>query len=568
MIENIRKYNIVIIIGLVVVAAALVIGLQTGSMGGPGGAPYIKVGARTYTDTEYRQLGMNGREIVDNLAQSGDFQRMYQFLFSLAPDSMFAASPEDSTEQFFINRMLIRQAKANYGVHPSDDQIDEYTRSLTAFRGANQEFDPEKYARFIKDGLGRMSMSEHHFRDLISDMIATSHLRSIISSGLQANPQVVSTRFALDQQKISGSVGRLELAPFIESIEPSDQQLQEYWEVIQDAFKTEEQRRFSYILVGPDPVKEEASIEQDKEPTLAEAAMTDEQKAAAAKQKAEKEAAKAAKLADAKREAQRKIDSLVDDFTFRLEEADGEGFEKLAAEEDDQKQKPKWEVKTTELFDSSNPPKELDLKLRSNTRGGNAVQQLFRITTTSDPLSKFSQPMAVGEGQWLVARLDERVPSETMTYEQASDQVREQYINEKAAEALKKAMDEAVANIATALKEGKSFTDASVDAGLTKVEPFADTGPTSRPANLIFPNNLFQLARAINPGKISETIVQGDYAYLIYVAKREIDEGVNSKEALANQLRISADQNAMHTFADWLKLQTEGANVERLYVSQ
>ena len=563
MIENIRKYNILIIIGLVVVAAALVIGLQTGSMGGPGGAPYIKVGARTYTDNEYRQLGMNGQDLVNNLAQSGDFQRMYQFLFSLAPDSMFSANAEDSTEQFFINRMLIRQAKEDYGVHPSDEQINDYTRGLAAFRGGNPEYDPEMYARFIEKGLGRMGMSERHFRELISDIIATGHLRAIISSGLQSNPQIVSARNALDQQDISGSVARLELAPFKEKINPSDEELKAYWELIQDAFKTQEQRRFSYVLVGPEPVEEQASTDEPKEPTLAEAAMTDEQKAKAAKEKAEKEAAKAAEIAEKKRVAQRKIDVLVDDFTYRLEENGGEGFEELASEENEQK--PKWEVKSTDLFSTDNPPKDLDLPLRSSGRGGNAIQQLFRIKITTDPLSKFSQPLAVGENQWLVARLDETVASRVMTFEEAREQVRKQYIDEKAIEALEKAMDEAAEKVTAALDAGKDFAEASVSSGLTEVEPFDKTGPSSRPAATVFPNGLFQLARTIAPGKTSETIVQGDHAYLIHVSKREVLEGVNEPETLNNQLSISANQNAMAAFADWLKLQAESANVERLY---
>lgn len=558
MIENIRKYNILIIIGLVVVVVALIIGLQAGSMGGPGGAPYIKIGSRTYTDTEYRQHGVNGREIVMSLAQAGDFQRMYQFLFSLSPNSMFSQSPEDGTEAFFINRMLVRQAKQDFGIHPSDDQISEFIRSLAAFRGADQEFDPEIYARYIDKGLGRMGMGERQLRELISDIITTGQLRVIIGSGLLVHPKIAAKSNALDQQSISGSVATLELGPYKEKIDPSDEQLKPYWELIQDAFMTEEKRRFSYILVAPEPVEEQVAVENNKQPTIADAAMSAEEKKKAEEIKAKEKADKEARLAEERRQKQRILDLKVDDFTFALEEQEGEGFDKLA-------EKNGWEVHSTELFSRSSPPEALDLEIRSGTRTGKALDQLFAMLLTKDPISRISQPLAVGENQWLVARLEEVVASEVKTFEQAHEQVRKQYIEEKALEELEKAMDEAAEKISISLGEGKDFAEASSGAGLSQVESFANTTSSSKPANFVFPSGLFNLARSIDPGKTSEVILQTDRAFLIHVNGREVEEGVNSPDVLETQINIAANQNSMAAFSDWLKNVAEASNIQRLY---
>lgn len=558
MIENIRKYNILIIIGLVVVVVALVIGLQAGSMGGPGGAPYIKIGSRSYTDTEYRQYGVSGREIVMSLAQAGDFQRMYQFLFSLSPNSMFSQSPEDGTEAFFINRMLVRQAKKDFGIHPSDDQISEFIQSLSAFRGADQQFDPEIYARYIDKGLGRMGMGERQLRELISDIITTNQLRAIIGSGLLVHPDIAAKSNALDQQSISGSVATLELAPYKEKIDPSDEELKSYWELIQDAFMTEEKRRFSYILVAPDPVEEQAAAEDDKQPTIAEAAMSAEDKKIAAEKKAKEKADKEAMLAEERREKQRTLDLKVDDFTFILEEQEGEGFDKLA-------EKNGWEVHSTELFSRSSPPEALDLQIRSGTRTGSALDQLFAMLFTKDPISRISQPLAVGENQWLVARLEEVVASEVKTFEQAHDQVRKQYIEEKALEELEKAMDEAAEKVGNSLDAGKTFAEASVNAGLTDVEVFTKLTSSINTGEKNLPNGLFRMARAIEPGKISEVIVQGDRAHLLHIESREVEDGVNSPDVLETQINIAANQNSMAAFSDWLKNVAEASNIQRLY---
>ncbi len=581
MIENIRKYNILIIIGLVVIAAGLVITMQTGGGRGLGGNPYIKVGARTYTDNEYRQLGVDGLQIARTFSQSDLSQAMrmagydqqltrlilnsgpfptYQFIDSLAPRGMFLADSEDKTEQFFINRMIVRGAKAEFGIHPSDEQINDFIRNLPTFMGAKGEFDQEIYARYIEKGLGRLGMGERDLRELISDIIATRHLRAIVSSGLSTHPNAIAAQNALDMQKISGSAARLELAPFKETIKPTDEELKTYWELIQDAFKTEEQRRFSYILVAPEKVDEQAATEEDNKPSLAEAAMTDEQKAAAAKEKAEKEAARAVEIAEAKRKAQNKINAAFDEFIIELENKKGANFEELAATEDYQ-----WEVVDSGLFTRTNPPEELDLTVRNNSGGGNVADQLFRMITTTDPLSKFSQPMPVGENQWLVARLDETIAARVKTFEEAKEQIREQYIEEHSTKALEKAMKEAAEKIASSLSEGKSFTEAANAAGIKEIEPFEDTETNQGAPKPFLPFNLSQLARTIEPGKISEPVLQSDRVYLIHVSKREIIEGTNDEGMLVSQANIAMSNNAAAAFADWLKHQNESANIERFY---
>ncbi len=101
----------------------------------------------------------------------------------------------------------------------------------------------------------------------------------------------------------------------------------------------------------------------DAPESIADAAASDEAKKAAAKKKEEEKAKRAAELAEARRKKQIELDTLVDDFSFELEQEKGAGFEELA-------KKNQWEVKTTELFPRTKAPKELDVKLRSSSRGG------------------------------------------------------------------------------------------------------------------------------------------------------------------------------------------------------
>jgi len=558
MIENIRKYNGLIILSLVVVAFALVLGLQDTTRSGLGGQAYLKIAGRTYSDQEYRKLGVSALELIRTLTRSGDFE-MYQFIYSLAPEAIYPDAKNDATEKFFIGRMLIRKAKTDLGVLPSNDEISEYTRKMKSFANQEQKFDSETYSRFIEKGLGSLGMTEKDFRELISDVIAADKIRQIIGSGLATNRDVVEGQFALSNQQIDGAVGQLDIKSFEKDIKPSDEELKAYWELIQDAFKTEAEKKFTYIIVTPKdmPPVDKASEEAPK-PSITDAALTDEAKAKADKEKADAKAEKEAKLAEIRREKQREVDALVDNFSYTLEEAKGVGFEDLAATN-------KWEVKTTELFTASKPPAELNLTLRSSSMQGNAVSELFKIKATTDPLSKISQPIAVGENEWLVARMDGEVPPRTKTFEEAKLDVLAQYITEKAGDALKQAANDAALKIKQSIADGKDFQAAAKDAGLKQVKAFDQINSTYRPAPLTEPTNLYRSASTIDPGSISEPLIQGSQAFIVYVSNRKIVKDAEQATRITSEIDMAANSNLMSAFGDWLATQTEVAKVERQY---
>lgn len=555
MIENIRKYQGLIILGLVVVAAGLVLGLRDNLFsGGSGGRPILKIAGRTYDDREYQHLGSGAFELTSSLARSGDFG-LYQFLMGL---SSGASTQEDAVEKFFIGRMIIRQAKEEFGIHPGEEEISEYIRSLRAFSGPDQKFSEENYRTFVEKGIGRLGMTESDLRDLAADVLASKKINAIIGSGLTVNRDVVAQGLALDNQQIEGELARLDIDPFEAQIQPTDEEIKTYWETIQDAFTTEPLRKFSYVIATPDMPADLDDAEDDAPESIAEAAMTDEAKQAAEKAKADERAKKAAELAETRRKKQIEIDSLVDDFTFTLEEQKGDGLEELAAAN-------QWELKTTGLFPRSKPPADLDVNLRASSRGGKAVDELFRMEPTSDPLSKISPPIAIGENQWLVARLDGEEKSRPKTYEEAKDEARVQYIAEKAAEAMKTAATEATEKIKTALAAGKSFTEAAKEAGITETKSFTKVTSTYRPDTSTEPRNLFEASSTVDPGSLAEIITEADRTFIVHVAKREVVKEEVAQARIDAEMMSRANRNETLAFAGWIAARTEAAKVEQLY---
>lgn len=550
MIENIRKYRGLIIFALVLVVIALVFGFKEDLFNsGGGGRPMYKIAGRTYDDNEYRNLGANSLQLTMALMQSGNME-VFPFLRAMTGTSF------EDPEKFFIGRMILRDAKKELGVYPDQQEVFDHIKGMRMFADKDGKFNPETYTNFVERYLGQMGLSEADLQDLVSDMLASSKISGIIGSGLSANRDVAAKDLALSQQQIDGEIARLDIDPYQDKIQPTDEEIKTYWEAIQDQFKTEPLRKFSYLIATPDmPVDPEAEAEKkDEKESLADAAATDEAK----KKKEAEKAKKAAEFADAKRKKQLEIDEQMDEFATKLEDQQGEGFEDLAKEF-------KLEVKTTELFPQSKPPAELDVKLRASSRGGNAVDELFRINITSDPLSKLSQPTAIGENQWLIARLDGEEKSRNKTWEEAKDEARAQYIAEKGAEALKKATQEAYDKIKAALAAGKSFADAAKEAGINETKAFTKITASSTPDTASEPRTLFANTKSVDPGSLAEIVTEADRSFILFVSKREVVKQENAEAMADGQIKQAATMNESNAYSGWIAAKIEEAKVVQLY---
>ncbi|MFD2255731.1 SurA N-terminal domain-containing protein [Luteolibacter algae] len=545
MIEHLRKYTGLIIVLFVLVIIGFVFLDSSTMRASRGGAPVLKIAGRSYTDKEFRSLGSSAYELTQSLAQSGDFQ-LYSFLFTLSGD---AQSQEQAMENFFTNRILLRSSKEEFGIYPGEEEIDSFIRQLRAFAGPDGAFSPEAYRNFVEKGIGRLGLTEGDVRELASDVITQKKLGDILGSGLTTSKEIIEKRAAIDGERIKVNIARIDIAPIESKIDPSEEEIKAYWETIQDAFKTPEKRRFSYILAKPTLPEEPAEL---TEPTAD----------ASADAKAEYEknkASRAAELADARRKAQLETDAKVDDFLYQLESQKELSFSKLA-------EKDGWEVKNTELFAANEAPPELNLPLRSTSTQGTAVNELFRMSVTSDPFSKISPAIAIGENEWLIAHLEEVEPSRTQTYEEARADARARLIAEKSSSALKEAADKAVETINNALADGKSFPEAAKTAEITEeTVSLSDVTATYRGDTTKIPSNLFEAVKYTDPGTLADPILEADRAFIAHVESREYVKSENAEQQIQTQLEQAEESNKITAFTSWLNAKHEEANVQQLY---
>jgi hypothetical protein len=523
MIENLRKNLGPIAIGVVLSFVLLGFVLQDRSsrmsMGGP--KTVIKVDGRSYDGQEFHKLGSASLELAMGLG-------MYDFLSVIGG---FGNQDGDSDE-FFVNRVTLREAKEQFGIHPGEAEIDAYIKEIRAFAGQDGKFDSQRYREIVEKHIGRMGLGEKDLRELAADALACRKLGQILGSGLGVDRDFLARSFAINSQQISGELARLDAKPFEEKIQPTDEEVKAYWETLQDSFKTEPKRKFTYFIAN-------AQLPEVKPAEGADAAKED------------------AKIQEERRRKKREFDSKVDDFLYELEQKHGAGFEELAKAQG-------FEVKTTELFTASNAPADLAASLIGSGKGGRAVDSLFNIKKTDDPFSQISEALAVGEGQWLIARLDGEEPARVKSFEEARDQARVQYVKEKGAEALRKAAEENAKKLKDALAASKSFADAAKELGLT-VTPFTNVTAAARPDIETQPSGLFRAVSAADPGTVAEPVIEGDRAFLVYVAKREVVKSPDSATRIDSMVESMSQQSGMIALQAWLAERAGAAKVERLY---
>lgn len=548
MIENFRRYTGLIFVVIVLLLLGFIFMDTSGFFrrsAGPGGT-YVTVDGRGYSQSDVINLGSAPLNLATNL-QSFDTNgfEIRKFTGMLVGN---ATSRENAEIQFFAGRTLIREARENFGVHPSDNAVDEFIKGLQMFQsppaggapGTPGDFSNEMFNNFVQKQLPRFNLSERDFRELIRDVIASSELRRIIGSGLTGNRQLAEAFAVRNAQKVEVGIAELDTKAMRENLDPTEDELREYWEPLKEAFQTEKRIKVTYALISPaypDDLPAEAAKAPENE--------TDEEKEARLDAET--------KRVEGRKAVEKDLAAAVNQFADQVNESEGAEFDALLTEQG-------WTPVTTDWVTATTLPADLQLRTRGTSADRTISDELFSLTLGPDKLDPFPLPIAIADSRWLVARLDAVEEPREKTFEEAQDEVRERYLREKADEAVRKQVEEKTEAIEKAIEAGKTFTDAAKEAGLEPEElaPFgaSDPVPGEPSARQIFAN-----AAVADPGSFAETVYEEDRAVLVYVKDRTVVKDDNRGTQIDNFLSSLTTQNETAAFASWLAKRLEEAAV-------
>ena len=543
MIEHLRKYTglIIIVVALLFVGLAFFGDNANLGQANSNDPPVLSVDGTSYSYSDIQKGGTAARRLTMSL-----------FLMDLlqATDAFEMGDDTQADQRFFVNRLILQQARNEFGVHPSDEEVAESRANVRIFSDqATGAFDQAAYNNVVKN-LGSLGMTEKDMLDLLRDNLAIQKLSTIIGGGLATDPKFAAEQTASSDQQVSIQVARVPLSIFEEATKPTDEELKAAWETTKDKYQTERRVKISHVLVKPKYPEPETEA-----PKLPDA-VTEEAKKAAEKEAADKKAAQEAELAVKKREVDTALADLVDIFLEDLEKTQGEDFEKLATDNG-------WEFATTEMFARTAVPPELSMKLRSANNPRPVADLIFNLKLGGEPMTRFTDALLIPDGAFLIARLDEEEPVRVKTFEEAKEEVRADFIAKASGEALKKDADEKAAKIREGLAAGKPFADIAKELGLEPKAhgPFKATDKLEGEADV---TTLFQTASLADPGTLADPVLRPDGSLFIFVEKRELVEDPTRTDRVQGSLVNMSRSLQRDAFSAWIKDKLESTQVDQI----
>ena len=459
----------------------------------------IKVLGTTFSGEEQDAIRQN-IPIIQALSGGYNFQDpMFQYLMRISAATTPRIRSLDDREQqekqmdFVINTAMTRVLARQMGISASEAEINERIQELPNFQ-TEQKFDPVKWSNFIDAFGGEAGARRKAIYRAVGDSIIFGKLFALVGEKIPASQEELNLTYAQQNQRVTASVVTLAKKDF-ENQEITEDELKAYYDKHKDSPElfSDEKRSIHYTLIAKPKPEDLKDLDEAKK---------------AEKEKEYKKTAAA--------------------FSERLvaEDRGQKKFDAIAAELN-------LEVKTAGPFTQAELPNELKTKFQ-------LTRILFAI-----PEAGRSEVVEAPEGYYAVevSAIEEPKP---LAFEDAKEKItallKTQKQDEKFAEFVKTSREK----IQAAVSEGKPFTEAVKEAGVTAEAK--ELAAFSQKKPLAGEPNAFQIASAAHKtdiGQVSEPVDVADGKLLVFVAKKELPKDPkmeDDKKALASRQAMSADE--------------------------
>ena len=407
-----------------------------------------------------------------------------------------------------VNHLVVSHQAEAMGIYPTEDEVADAEQKLAVFRGADGQFDKQKYSEFITDVLGPRGFGASQLDDLVRRDLQFGKVRDIVGAPVVVSP--VEARLAYEQAyaKTNASVIRLAKTDFAVGVaEPTEDEVKKYFDDQKEQYVQPERRRIAYVKFG----------------------LNDEQQ----------------KLVGKERNTllQPLANQAVEFLSDLLDNKGSTDFAATAA-------KANLPVKETPDFEQTQAA-----SLPEESIPG-FVQAAFKLRK-DNPDSDV--PLQTSDAFYDL-HLVNVTPPRPLTLDEARPKVVAAIKAERTNAALAAKAEEVRSKVADALKAGRPFPDAAKDAGQTvqdipaysQVEP-ARAAPD---ASLIA-----ETTQELGAGELSKFVVSPTGGFLVYVRSREGIDGTKfdqEKDMIASRLER---QKSGFYFSEWLRVSRDASNV-------
>ena len=435
---------------------------------------------------------------------------------------------------------------------PTDGQLADYIRELPAFTGTNGQYDPERYATFL-DGIRRNpQMSEAIISYVLRDDFRADQVNQLVGGpGYVLDAEIIAQQ---ERLKTVWSIAEatIPLDSFDPVIEPTDEELEEFYQENTFRYEIPERMEVTYVTFAADRLVDSIDLSDADVVSYFEANKSRFQKppapeAAAADGAAEPESGEVL-LVDVREqvEAEMKLNAarntavrIASDFAYAIFDneikPDSEPLTRMIREAGlDQRSAPP--------FSRNQPPAGL---------GWNSqiASEVFKLT----PDHWFTDPLTVGNDVILIFYRDRLAPY-IPEFESVRDAVAADFITERKRELFIAHGQELGAELRSGLALGQNFKEAADAAGLGTKEwiGFDFRNP---PEGIDF--NLLSRLDAIPVGGVSDMVVAGEKGSILHVVSKTLPPDVADEEDTAQTraqiAALNANVNRSLVYSDMIR---------------
>lgn len=570
MLENIRKYTGLMAVVIILLFVGLVFLFDTtGTAGLSGGATIAKMDSYSFKQRDLDKAS-SAMQLMNRLRGPNNWT------MQLLTDRY-----NDPVVEFMVNRQLIRSLAEEMGIYPSTESVGNFLRDSGYFsKGSEQSFDEAEFERFKSTTLGSYQLNHSEFIELIRDEIRFRQISSIITGDLAFDDAIKSRIADRQMQTIDLGFALINTQRYRDQVNPSEEEIQAYWEENKSKYLTEEQRQVHWVRI--------AIPEENKVAPLPEAEPLPEDADEEAKI-AHREARKTLEAEHA--EATQKLNDLLfqvgegilDEVIQEREGKDllnvAQNAAKLLPDEAEAIEQTQITTGKTELFTRLERPEALAGKLfglDATARLRTPIDHVFARRIDGDEVDKVSDFLLFDNASGILFKVVKTIPAEPLPFEEAKNSAKQDLINSLLDEKVTEVADQLVAKLKSEMND-KDDALKLIEAEGFEYQTVENL--SARASNPDLPNSssVFEAASFLNPGDVGEPIDQAstgpqslagiDQGKIVFVVlDRKIDASPNQDSMREMMINYFGNQEDMFAhqllLAEWIRSKQDQAKVE------
>lgn len=413
-------------------------------------------------------------------------------------------------EAFVWNLLVLQHEARAMGVQPTDDQVADRIKTIPVFQTSGQ-FDPTKYAAFVRDQLAPRGFTERQLEEVIRDSLRVERISRIVEAPAAVSDAEMRAAARI-LQPVTATVVLFDATAAKAGVTVPDADVASYYEKNLSNLNTEETRAVRYV-----------AFELPAGSNLDGKAKVDALQ----------------KLADA---ASKFVESLP---------GQAGGFEAAA--------------KTAGLTVRESPDFNRAGTIQGTQAGDDSAKQLAPTIASLAPAAfllqgqgTVSDVIQVGDAFYVV-EISKVTPQRPLTLAEATPQIRERLLEVATGNAIAAIAGEKITKVREALAAGKTIEDAAAAAGLQtrvldNVVP-VDEKATPEQRTFIFPTV------SLREGELSNAMPDAGGGFAVFLKSRApLDEKI-FEERKTEILDGLLDNKRNLLFAEWLRVSRDAANI-------